>query len=210
MQAMNCGAVGIAAHDLATGVEFLRHLHRTEGFPWVSMNLVERQSKQPVFDPCRLFELEGLSVAVLGLTDETIRLAPEEQEQYLLLPWQETLPALLEQVREQADILLLLSSYPIAKNREVLSSTQDIHILLASGHAVTTTAPFVIENTLLAQTSNQGKYLGVLHIQWTDAKQWQVQPGFTNRFVALGTSLPEDPKVRDLVEKSKQAARALR
>ncbi len=213
MQAMQCEALGIAGQDLAAGVKFLRHLYTEEGIPWVSMNLVDRQSNKTVFPPFRFFKRAGLSVAVLGLTDEQIRLEqPEEQKRYALLPWQETLPAILEQVREQADMIILLSSYPNAKNKELLASVPDIHILLASGHAVATTAPFVVGNTLLAQTSNQGKYLGVLQFEWTEEKTWQMQPkpNFNNRFVALGTALPEDPKIRELVEKTKEAGRTLR
>ncbi len=175
MQAMRCQAVGITAHDLAGGVDLLRQMQDAGQLNWLSINLVDRQQNKPVFMPWLLAKTAGLSVAVLGLTNESIQLAPADQEKYALLPWEQTLPTALAQVRDKADMIILLSSCPEAVNKKIAEAHPEINLLLASGPGAATAYPVMVNQTVFAQTGPRGKSLGLLRIVWTEAKKWDQQ-----------------------------------
>ncbi|CAK8723464.1 Cytochrome c554 and c-prime [Candidatus Electronema halotolerans] len=175
MQVMRCQAAGVGAHDLAGGVELLRQFQDTGQLTWLSMNLVDRQQNQPVFTPWLLTKTAGLSVAVLGLTNEKTRLAPADQEHYALLPWEQTLPKALAQVRDKADMIILLSSCPETVNKKIAKAHPEINLLLHSGPGAATAYPVMVNQTVFAQTGPRGKSLGLLRIVWTAAGKWDQQ-----------------------------------
>jgi hypothetical protein len=271
IQSMNCRAVGLEAHDLAGGVELLKKIQEEQKLTWLSMNLVYAKKKQLVFNPWLLTETAGLQVAVLGLTGGQMVLdsAPDKTG-YTVLPWKETLPKALEQVKGKAEMIILLSSYPYEVNKEIAEAYPAVHLLLASGPAAAATYPFMVGDTLFAQTGARGKTLGMMRISWTEAEKWEEsdlskirleqnrldqitlqisrleqqtegkslakddigyqklltekketerkiktlqdkkQPEgenfcrFSNQFIALESSLPEDPKVREIMMLTKQ------
>lgn len=261
MQAMNCRAAGIAAHDLAGGVELLKKLQQESGLTWLSLNLVDTKSRKPVFAPSLTVAIAGLSVAVLGLTDEQ---AVPAGSGYAVLPWQEVLPKAAAAAADKADMIILLSSAPYEVNKKIAETAPAIDLILASGHDAAMTHPVLSNDTLFAQTGARGKYLGMMRISWTEAGRWaqdfstlraeqdrldQIssqleQAGikeaakdtryqtllaekkqielklkalreqrtpqddslcrFSNQFIALESSLPEDPKVQEIIARAKQ------
>lgn len=254
MRVMGCRASGIETHDLAGGVELLRRFQAEGRLTWLSMNLAEAKSGSLVFAPSLLTEVAGTRAAVLGLTG-SIDNAPDK-ERHVLLPWTETLPKELARLKGQVEMIILLSSLPEKSNTEIAEAHPEISLILASG-AAAATHPFLVRETLCAQTGARGKNLGMMRISWTAAKKWaqygfreisQVQQQldsvnllldrlerkdqvgkerllaekrqleenlkvlratrkatdenscrFSNQFVALDSSLPEDPKVREIM-----------
>jgi len=174
MQAMSCRALGIAAHDLAGGVAMLQQLQQERQLSWLSMNLVEAGSRRPVFPSWLLTEAAGLPVAVLGLTggQGQLEAAPDKAD-YAVLPWQDVLPETLRQASGKAAMVILLSSYPDAVNREIAAAHPGLHLILASGAGAAASHPSLSGGTLFAQTGAQGKTLGLLRITWTEAGKWE-------------------------------------
>lgn len=177
MQAMNCRAVGIGAHDLAGGISLLKDLQKRHGTVWLSINLVDPEKKQPLFTPYLIVKVGGLKIALFGLTDdqgEHNGTGNEEgkEKDYTILPWQDTLPKTLAEVSKKVDMTILLSSYPYQINKEIAENLDDLHIILESGYAAPTTEPYKFENTLISQTGTRGKYLGMMRIEWNKSGQW--------------------------------------
>lgn len=212
MQAMSCRALGIAAHDLAGGVALLKRLQQERQLAWLSMNLVEAGSRQPVFPSWLMTEVAGLPVAVLGLTGGPAMLeAAPDKADYAVLPWQDVLPETLKQARGKAAMVILLSSYPDAVNKEIAAAHPGLHLVLASGPGTAASHPSLVGETVFAQTGAQGKTLGLLRITWTEAGRWEnKQPGdgklcrFSAQLIPLESSLPEDPAVRDIMRRTSQ------
>ena len=175
MQAMRCQAVGIGSHDLTGGVELLRQLQDSGQLTWLSMNLVDKKGNKPVFTPWLLTKTAGLSVAVLGLTDEKIQLTLADQKNYALLSPEQTLPKVLAQVRDKADMIILLSSGPETVNKKIAETYPEINLLLRSGPGAATAYPVMVNQTVFAQTGPRGKTLGLLRIVWTEAGKWDQQ-----------------------------------
>jgi 2',3'-cyclic-nucleotide 2'-phosphodiesterase (5'-nucleotidase family) len=173
MQAMNCRAVGIGAHDLAAGIGFLRELQERHKTVWLSMNLVDPKKKQPIFTPYLMTTVDGLKIALLGLTDDQGEHDGEGEEKgYTILPWRDTLPKILAEVGKKADMTILLSSSSYQINKEIAEAVDGLDMILESGYAAPTTEPYKIEDTLIAQTGTRGKYLGMMRIEWNEAGQW--------------------------------------
>ncbi|MCI5145616.1 MAG: hypothetical protein D3923_08805 [Candidatus Electrothrix sp. AR3] len=174
MQAMNCQAVGLAAHDLAGGVDLLKKIQKEQQLNWLSMNLVDSEKKKVVFTPSLVTKIGEVSVAVLGITDDQINLDEKKEEsRHTLLPWQDVLPKAVDQAGDKADMLILLSSYPYEINKKIAESLPGIDLILASGHAAATSYPVIVNNTLFAQTGSRGKYLGMMRINWTETGKWE-------------------------------------
>jgi 2',3'-cyclic-nucleotide 2'-phosphodiesterase (5'-nucleotidase family) len=171
MQTMHYAAIGIAAQDLAGGLEFLLRQGREHGLTLLSANLVDRAGKKP-FNPLITTRVGETSVAIIGLTGEPAAKKPGmASEEYRLLPWQEALPETIKQARG-TEMIILLSSYPEPVNREIAGRFPDIHLIIQSGTFSANKAPHLIGNTLLTQVAAKGKYLGRLDIDWNASRRW--------------------------------------
>ena len=170
MQAMNCRAVGIAAQDLAGGINLLKEIQNKQKLNWLSMNLVDSTTKQTIFAPWVDTRISSINITILGLTDE--RANPGKDAGYTILPWQDVLPEVVAKVDTKADMIILLSSYPDNINKEIARTVQGIDLILESAHGTSNLNPRKVEETLLARVGSRGKYVGMMRINWTDAGQW--------------------------------------
>lgn len=205
---------GVGTRDLAAGIEFLRHYHTPPAFTWLSLNIVDPATGKPLFAPVLRQEVGGLKVAVLALTDH--RALQNRGDTFQALPWRETLPEALARLRQDVDFILLLSNYDLAENQEIARTCTAIDLILQTGHAVGNMSPLQINQTLISQTETRGKYLGVLDIDWNGHGRWheanspppQLKSGlpstYAHRFIALKLSVPNDPDVEALVQKTQQ------
>ncbi len=167
---MEYAAVGVAPQDLAGGLDFLRRQNNT--LPWISLNLVTDQGR-PVF-PARILTRAGdLRIAVLGLTGP-VRRTNVRQNGYRVTDWRQSLPPALKEAREEADMVILLSSYPFQVNEEIARSQKGIALILQAGVSESTMTPRLVADTLVCQTAGRGKYLGVLDITWTGGNGWSM------------------------------------
>ncbi len=188
---MGCTAAGIASLDLAGGLDLLLS---KKGLPWISLNLVDDKGKH--LFPARILTQAGdLRVSILGLTGP-VRKTNVRQNGYRVLDWQATLPPALEEARQEADMIILLSSYPFRVNQEIARREKGITLILQAGILAGNMAPRVIDGTLICQTGSRGKYLGVLDLDRQDPSSCR------NRFIALKTTLPLDRQVEAIVRQT--------
>ena len=170
MQAMNCRAVGIAPRDLAGGIDLLKEIQDKQNLNWLSMNLVDPKTQQPIFTPSMHVVVDGTGITILGLTDNQADRGKDAN--YSILPWQEVLPEAIARTAGSTDMVILLSNYPEKINNEIAGTIDGIDLILQSGHSTSNKPPNKIKNTLLAQTGARGKYLGLMHVNWTENGQW--------------------------------------
>ncbi|MCF6188485.1 MAG: hypothetical protein L3J49_13565 [Desulfobulbaceae bacterium] len=170
VSAMGTRAVGIAPHDLAAGLPFLKQLERENNLSFLSMNLYPNRGTTPVFKPYLLTRAGTLKIAILGLTGNPGNMLQDKG--FHILPWQSILPKILQEVEKQADMIILLSSEPRRVNEEIARQFDTIHILFQSGQGGGNQPPVNINNTLLCQTETRGKSVGFLQINWNSSKTW--------------------------------------
>jgi len=164
--AMKVDAAAVAPLDLAAGLEILL-TSRKQGFPWLSANLLDQKGR-PLFEPVRIKKIGKIKAGIIGLTG-TVRTLPAG---VTLADWRTILPALIKKTDRQCDILILLSSLSAAENQEIAQQFPAIHLILAANPDSGNMNPQQINNSLITQTGRQGKYQGILTIDWTKSGKW--------------------------------------
>ncbi len=169
---MGYNAVGVSANDLTAGLDFLVNLSREVKFSWLSANLVQKSTLKPVFKDYIIVPVGNLDIAVIGLTNNISQSMLSADT--IILPWEKVLKPLLTKLTPQTDMIILLSNLPQAQNRKIAEQFKNIHIILQSGHGGGNIHPKPQDNTLITQTARQGKYIGIMNINWRDSKHWGI------------------------------------
>ncbi len=177
---MSFTAVGVARQDLAAGLPFLLAVQKNSSFPWLSANLLSRTARKPWFKPHTLITAGGMRIAIIGLTDQGSDSLFTEKDNAIIAPWEEILPKEIAQLRDRAEMVILLSSFPAAINRKIAEAHPEIHLILQGGNTPGNIPPERINNTLITQVEAQGKSVGILEVHWNaQSKRWE-EPGSEN------------------------------
>lgn len=165
-------AVGIARQDLAGGISFLKEQASRSSFPWISANLVDRNTQQPLFPPSLILGKNDMHIGIIGITGHTGKSPIEEDPDVDIISWQQVLPPLIASLEKQCDIIILLSNLPHSENKILSKQFNNIHLIIQSGIATNNVNPLLVNNTLICQTEKQGKHLGMMNIQWHPSRTW--------------------------------------
>ncbi len=178
---MGYNAVGISSYELTAGLDFLIRLSREVKFPWLSANLVRKSNAKVIFKAYTIVAVHNLKIGIIGLTDPMARNMLSNTDAKIL-PWQTVLPPLYAKLRPQTDMLILLSSLPVADNQKIAKRFNGIHLILQSEKTGKNITPKVFNHTLITQTASQGKYIGIMHITWRNSRRWGIdKPGLLKR-----------------------------
>ncbi|OKY76675.1 MAG: hypothetical protein BM485_00935 [Desulfobulbaceae bacterium DB1] len=167
-------AVGVSHLDLAAGLDFLQELRKNSSFSWLSANLVDAENNSP-FPSFVVLKKAGLRIGIIGLTagSATASATAAGPAGFKTLPWSHVLPGILEKLRPQTDLVILLSNETPQENKKISSQYNDIHLIIQSDKHARNIPPVLNGNTLICQTEKQGKYLGKLEINWNASKKWE-------------------------------------
>ncbi|MCL2459027.1 MAG: hypothetical protein FWF31_09355 [Desulfobulbus sp.] len=215
IQKMGATFAGVGTRDLASGLALLKASHQPPAFSWLSLNLVDHATHQPLFAPMIRLQVGATKIAVLALTDHMD--PANEGKEFLILDWRTALPPILAKADQEADFILLLSNYSFSENQEIAKKHGSIDLILQTGHAAGNMGPIPLNKSLLAQTEIRGKYVGILDIDWHGRTAWseagQPLPGkgqerpvstYANQFVPLNQSLAVAPDIEAVVQQTKR------
>ena len=168
---MGYEAVGIGKEDLVAGLAFVRDMAAMASFPFLSANIVG-QDGAPLFPPSTLVKKNGLTIGITAVTNPRGKSGGGE---YQIRPWQQVLPSLVDDLAARCDFVILLSNLPREENNKISAALPQVHLLIQSGVLASNMVPTLVNNTLMTQTTQEGKYLGELAINWTKSRRWQAQ-----------------------------------
>jgi hypothetical protein len=168
---MGYQAVAVGSQDLSAGIDFLRSVGQGATFTWLSANLVDQASHQPLFPASIRLQAGSVKATVIGLTGPTD--LPAEAKA-TILPWEQVLPALLAAAGNATDLVILLSNLPDSENQRIAETTTSIHLIIQSGATVGAISPEPVRNTVLINTASLGKEMGIMEIDWQPGKGWGV------------------------------------
>ena len=208
---MKVDAVAVGPLDLTSGLALLQ-TSQQEGFPWLSANLLDKQGR-PLFQPVHIKKIGKIKAGLIGLTGPPLHLPAD----VTLAEWRTVLPELIDKTSRQCDILILLSSLSPAENQEIAQQFPALHLILAADQHSGNMNPQQVNNTLITQTEAQGKYQGILTIDWNTSGRWgqakeEELTGLRNRIGALDWQLQRMQQRKDLhqpayLEKIEQVVR---
>jgi len=170
--AMNYACSAISSYDLASGIDYLIDTAKNKSLPWLSMNLYDARNNTLPFKPYIIREAGDVRIALLGLTNNLNDSHKELLDGYLIKSWEESLPKIVAEIRETADMVILLSNYPYKINEQIAQNHSDIHLIIQSSTDNANIPPRLVSNTLITQSMGKGKYLGIMRINWTPSKKW--------------------------------------
>jgi 2',3'-cyclic-nucleotide 2'-phosphodiesterase (5'-nucleotidase family) len=202
MELMGYDALNLGSPEFNFGKEFLEQTRSHVSFPYIASNLLYGGNRLPWTREYIIKEVGGVKVAILGV------LNPDDLKQITHQPYMEglevippetALKRLLPEVREKADLVILLSRFDLGKTGELVQAAKGIDVAISSGDMLFYGEP--IENALTLQTGSLGKTMGLLKISLNE-KRVSVSE---KRYVPLDRSVPDNGEIARLVEMHKKA-----
>lgn len=151
-------AYNVSARDFPAGLTGIRELEKIANFPFISANIVDSTSRQPLFKPYLITNVPGKKFGIIGVT--TMPKAPVRGVMFtdMLAALHKYLP----EIRDRADYIILLAYLERDDETRLGGEEPDIDFILQSG---TYRYSRNLENKkgmLIARCGNLGKYVGLI------------------------------------------------
>jgi 2',3'-cyclic-nucleotide 2'-phosphodiesterase (5'-nucleotidase family) len=168
MNLMRFDAMVPGNHEFDYGLAVLRQRLQEARFPVVAANVKGLAEVKPYV----IKELAGLKIALLGLlTPETpIITHPRNTAGLQFLPPAAVVKEYLPQLRQKADLVVVLSHLGYPEDRELAAQVPGLD-LIVGGHSHTKLLePVQVNSTVIVQAWEHGKALGVVDLTVKDGK----------------------------------------
>jgi 2',3'-cyclic-nucleotide 2'-phosphodiesterase (5'-nucleotidase family) len=204
MERLGYAAANVGERDLSLGYDEFRR--RTQGatFPFVSANIVRRDTREPVFDPYVILEVETegsaepVRVGVLGVVRFNpvfLRSGPEGSN-LVILPPLEAVKRYFEEVRERSDVVVLLAAIHQDDAHIIAKEVRGIDMILGSYGSIYSTREETEGETLLCYAGNQGRRVGESRVFVGDDREVERITSFMH---VLSARYPSDPEMQEYV-----------
>jgi len=180
-------AMALGNHEFDKDGDVLAKQIKAMKFPALSANIMTKTGEN-AFTPYVIKELNGMKVAIYGLSTESITvLEPIYVEEYVFKSAIEVSKTLVPELNQQADIVIALTHLGYGEpltgstSSDMLAKAVDGIDVIVDGHSHTlfTQAP-VYGDTILVQAGEWGKYLGRLDLWIVDGEiidwEWEAIP----------------------------------
>lgn len=166
-------AIGIGDDDLTLGKKFLADLSKRSRIPFLSSNLVDQDSNQPLFQRSVVQEVNGLRVGIFSLLAPEAFTGPSDPRRSGLM-FRDPVETAHEMVRElqpKTDLIILLSHLGYPKDVDLALKSTGIHLIIGSHSGIHLSNPPVMKNTVIVQTSPKGMYAQKLNLVFSNKKE---------------------------------------
>lgn len=168
-------AVNIGPADLRGGIDFLTKI---DTLPLVNSNFFSIEGN-PVFPWKRVIQRSNLKIGIIGVTPQPSGVP----KNIVYRTWQDVLPELVPAVKNESDVIVLLSSLDHFENIEIAKRFEDIRVIISSVRSKPNFSHFPTQKTLITQTISRGQYLGYLAISNSTGQKWAIE--YSDRINAM-------------------------
>ncbi len=163
---MNYDAVAIGDDDLTLGKEFLLEISKKANFPFLCSNLLDEASGKNLFRTSLIKEINGLRIGIFGLLSPDFFTNPSDHRKKGLTIRSpiETAQAIVNELKPDTDLIILLSHLGYPKDIELAQSVQGIHIIAGGHTGINLPFPPVIKNIIVLHTAARGMFGGKLDL----------------------------------------------
>ncbi|QSX07077.1 5'-nucleotidase C-terminal domain-containing protein [Sedimentibacter sp. zth1] len=163
-------------HDFNYGYERLLELKDMAEFEMLSANIYDSNNKN-LFDPYKIVEIDGVKVGIFGLTttETTFKTSPNNVKGITFANEIETAKKIVEELQDKTDIIIAITHVGLDKSTEITSDkiaeqVDGIDVII-DGHSHTALKDGkLVNNTLIAQTGEYDKNLGIVNIEISNGK----------------------------------------
>jgi len=192
MNQIGYSAINIGINELSIGTEKLKEMTDTVSFPVITSNLVYKKSRLPIGKKYIIQQVGDVKVGILGITPielssgessqdkaagcskESVKNVSEKipatqlTEEIEMIQPEEALKAILPEVRNSANVVVLLSQYPLEVTRTIVKSTPGIDLAISSPLKKWVTVDEKEEQIPVMQTQYGCKSLGYVKFRLDD------------------------------------------
>ena len=205
MNRLGYDGMTLGSGDFAIGWDMLQKRMAEAAFPMLSANVVLSDTGELVGQPYFIKDLTPEhKVALIGLTDpyvvDLMRIIHEREVK--ALDTVETLRRYVDEVSQEADIIVLLSHLGFDEDQELARQFPEIDIIVGgkSGHSFDPPTRPQPAGPVIAQTGTLGQRLGVARLDF-DAQGNLV--GWDGRLILLTPDVPDDPAMLEFLQSYK-------
>jgi 2',3'-cyclic-nucleotide 2'-phosphodiesterase (5'-nucleotidase family) len=196
--ACNYDAMIPGNHDYTFGAERLAELIDRFSLPVVAANCVWPNDTKPKnIEPYRLFELDGITVGIIGTATPIGAYMLDNLVEILPIP--DSLHDVVAELKEQADIIVLLTHIGKGEDEKLAQALPDVDIIFGGhdhrSYDELTLAPET--DTVIQHSGAMGKYIGELTITWDG----NMIVDRELRLVSITDEMPESATVAMIREK---------
>ena len=211
MERMGYDALNLGSPEFFFGREFLEHTRSHVSFPYIASNLLSNGGIPPWAREYVIKEVGGIRVAMLGVFDpDDLMHLPSRSRDHVkdlqAVSPEAALTRLLPEVKEKADLVILLSLLSAKKTYALVKAVNGVDLAISSGsddNIFFVKASGMSGNTgstVLLQPEVLGRTLGLVKISLDEKGVLSVGE---RRRVPLDSSVPENGEIARLVEKHK-------
>lgn len=183
-------------------------------YPVVCANVVDAATKQPLLKPYEVLRVEGARIAVFGLVTESTRGYPATREGIEIVDAINTARRLVPELRQQADVVILLSHLGYEVDQRLVREVPGIDIIVG-GHSHTRLAKpefvpagdlqsaFQKNGTVITQAFQWGGELGRLEIilrRDPSTGTWTFM-SYRGDLILVSPDVPDDPAVKSAIHR---------
>jgi len=169
---MGYEAVNVGEKDLIMGLKFLSDMSQKAKFSFISANLVDKKTQKRIFKPHVIKEIVGLKIGIFGLLDDTFNTVLQEREPGLAILEPLSLSKVLtKSLREQCDLMIVLSQLGESKDRKLARENPQIDLILGGGGESKKAVIERVNEIPIYRLEPRGGYLGRIDYSFFDTKK---------------------------------------
>ncbi len=205
MMESGCVATTIGAFDLFRGGEYLKRLIVDHGLPVVSANVYDELTGELFVEPYMIVERGGVKFGITGALDPETDIRTHntvEQLGVTIGEPMETLPAVVEELHEKVDYVILLSQLGLAQSKLLVEEMPGIDFMLIGVAAQYAAKSFEVGGTVMMQPGYKGQRMSDYRLQFDEENAYL---GYSGHTFDLGDKVPSDAAVALLLKEHKIA-----
>jgi 2',3'-cyclic-nucleotide 2'-phosphodiesterase (5'-nucleotidase family) len=194
-------AVGIGDDDLSLGKDFLVDLSKNAGFPFVSSNLMDKETARALFKTHVINEKGGLRIGIFSLLSPHF-FSGESDSRTRGIVFREPLEEarnILGKIRQETDLVVLLSHLGYMADIELAETVPGIDVILGGHSGRSLSYPMRIRDTIIVQVGSKGLHVGELLLQFAPDRSSRPDSSL-KAAIPLSPSDQEHPEIAEMVK----------
>jgi hypothetical protein len=203
--AMNYDVLNIGAREAQFTAAQLRDLKSSSPTPIISANLLDKNSRQPIFDSYRIVQRGAFRVAMIGVLDP--RAVENSGDGLAIGDMESGIERCLGELRGKADLIVLLAFADEAELTRLAQEFYECKVILG-GKVSQPAQELVRQNrSLIYFVTNESRALGILRLRLLRGAALEVTG---NEIRLLHDRIPQDATLHQLVQNYRDEIRHAR
>ncbi len=186
--------------EFTLGIDRVTEIVETLPFPFLGANIFDAEWDEPAYDPYKMFEVGGATVAVIGQAFPYLPIAnPKWMFPNLSFGVrEERMAEVVQEVRDAgADLVVVLSHNGFDVDRKMAAQVDGIDVILTGHTHDALPEPVLVGKTILIASGSNGKFISRVDL---DVQNGQMM-GFRHKLIPIFSDVIEpDAEVAALIE----------